>query len=66
MAQEDFLEGIDYLKTFNCDYDMKKISEIVDIGKNFLKSKGDECKSLKNMYKSRYLVHATRLFRRFN
>ena len=61
MAKEDFLEGVDYLKTFNCKYDMEKVKEIYRIGENFLKSKGDEYQNLKAMYKSRYLVHACRL-----
>jgi len=61
ISQEDFLEGIDYLKTFNCVYDIEKVREIFDIGKNFLKSKPDEFKNLKSMYKSRYLIHACRL-----
>ena len=61
IAKEDFLEAIDYLKTFNCKYDRKKVNEIFDIGKNFLKSKGEEFKNLRAMYDSRYFIHACRL-----
>ncbi len=61
MAQEDFLEGVDYLKSFNCDYDNKKIREICDIGENFLKSKGDDYDNVKAFYSSRYYEHCCKL-----
>jgi len=59
--KNDFLEGIDYLKTFNCDYDIEKIKGIVDIGHNFLKLKGDDFNFLKAVYSSRYYEHCCRL-----
>ena len=61
IANEDFLEGLDYLKTFNCEYNHKKIREICDIGENFLKSKGEEYDNVRAFYSSRYYEHACKL-----
>ena len=60
IAKSDFLEGIDYLKTFNCDYDIDKIREIYKIGENFLKSR-DELNNVFKFYTSRYFEHCCRL-----
>ena len=61
IASEDFLEGLDYLKTFNCSYDPEKIREIYNIGENYLKTTSQQFKNLRAMYSSRYFVHACRL-----
>ena len=61
IAKEDFLEGVDYLKTFNCDYDIEKVKKIYEIGENFLKSKGDQYQNVKAIYSSRHYEHCCRL-----
>ncbi|MCH7589811.1 hypothetical protein IIB34_02100 [PVC group bacterium] len=61
IAKSDFLEGIDYLKSFNCSYDREKVKEIYDIGEKFLKGKEDNYKELRSIYSSRYFVHCCRL-----
>ncbi len=61
MAQEDFLEGVDYLKTFNCDYDIEKVKEIYKNGENYLNSKGNEFENVRAFYSSRYFEHCCKL-----
>ena len=61
IAKEDFIEGIDYLKTFNCDYDMEKVKEIYQIGVNFLNSKGSDFDRVRTFYTSRYFEHCCKL-----
>jgi len=61
MPQEDFIAGLKYLKTFNCDYNRKKVREVYEIGKGFLSSKGEEFDKVRAFYTSRYFEHACRL-----
>lgn len=61
IAKQDFLEGIDYLKSFNCKYDIEKVQEIYKIGKTFLFNKGAEYHKVKAIYSSRYDIHIIRL-----
>ena len=61
ISNDDFLAGIEYLKTFNCEYDKEKVSEIYEIGEKFLSSKGDEYDKVRALYSSRYFEHACKL-----
>ena len=61
ISDKDFQAGVDYLHTFNCDYDFDKAEEIYQIGKNFLDSKGNGYETLKAVYESRYLEHCCKL-----
>ncbi|MBA7643779.1 hypothetical protein ES703_51512 [subsurface metagenome] len=61
MHQDEFIAGIRYLKTFNCEYDENKVREIYEIGKGFLSSKGDEFDKVRAFYTSRYYEHACKL-----
>ncbi len=60
MPKEEFLAGIDYLKTFNCEYDKQKVREIYKTGENFLKSR-EEFSKVMAFYRSRYFIHACRM-----
>jgi len=61
MSKEEFLAGLDYLKTFNCKYDLNRVKEIYKIGENFLKSRGEEYENVRAFYRSRYLTHVCRI-----
>ena len=50
IAKSDFLEGIDYLNSFNCEYDKEKVKGIYEIGEKFLKGKEDNYKELRSIY----------------
>jgi len=61
ISKEDFLEGIDFLKTFNCEFDLDKVKEIYDIGKHFLAIQGSDYERLRATYSSRYRIHVYKL-----
>ncbi|MBA7683718.1 hypothetical protein ES703_92099 [subsurface metagenome] len=61
LHQDEFIAGVRYLKTFNCNYDRKKVREIYEIGKDFLSSKGEEFENVRAFYTSRYLEQACKL-----